>query len=217
VGATNTLLLSAGTDGMVNIFNSAVAEEDDALFQVIKSTSALQHAGLLDGDIYTLGTDETLAFHAFQHSDLDAQDPAPCLLGDVREQFSCEYVVNMYQSGSKPYLVVGNYSEQWLDLIRFKNKATAPTDTRKWKAKSSEDGKIRLQGAHGEELVRDVFVPEGADVVYTCGEDGMVRMWRGKGNDDGDVEMGGTMKSSKKRKAERSERKEKRSRAGLSG
>ena len=53
---------------------------------------------------------------------------------------------------------------------------------------------------HGEELVRDVIVPEGAEVIYTCGEDGMVRAWAGGGADD-DVEMGGTSsKTSKKRK-----------------
>jgi hypothetical protein len=217
VGSSNALLLSAGTDGMVNIFNTTIAEEDDALFQVIRSTSALQHAGLIDGDIYTLGTDETLSFHAFQNPDVNTQDPASCELGDVREQFSCEYVVNMYQAGSKPYLAVGNHSDQWLDLIRFNNKAVNPADARKWRATSSDAKKIRLLGAHREELVRDVFIPESANVVYTCGEDGMVRQWRGPRDGDGDVEMGGTTKAAKKRKGEGSERKDKRSKAGPSG
>jgi hypothetical protein len=204
IGSTNTLLLSAGTDGMVNIFNTATAEEDDALFQVIRSSSALQHAGLIDGDIYTLGTDETLSFHAFQDPDIETQDPAPCALGDVREHFGCEYVVNLYEGqGRKPYLAVGNHSEGWLDLVRFKNKATSPSDARKWKPKSTEDSRIRLLGGHGEELVRDVLLAE--EVVYTCGEDGLVRAWKSEG--DGDVEMGGT----KKRKADRSDRKDKRS------
>lgn len=217
VGNVNTLLLSAGTDGMVNIFNTAVSEEDDALFQVIRSTSALQHAGLVDGDIFTLGTDETLSFHAFQNPDLETQDPAPCQLGDVREQLGCEYVVNMYQAGSKPYLAVGNHTEQWLDLVPFKNKAETSTEARSWKPRSSEDKRIRLAGAHGEELVRDVLLPDGAKVVYTCGEDGAVRLWRAGEDGDGDVEMGGTTKAGKKRKGERNERKEKRSKAGPSG
>ncbi|KIW02682.1 uncharacterized protein PV09_06119 [Verruconis gallopava] len=221
VGETNTLLLSAGTDGMVNIFNTAFIEEDEALFQVIKSASALQHAGMIDGDIFTLGTDETLAFYAFQNPDLDTKDPAPCSLGDVREQFSCEYVVNMYQAGSKPYLAVGNHTEKWLDLIRFKNKTSDPTDTRKWKAKSSEGSKIRLSGGHGEELVRDVLITDGAKVVYTCGEDGAVRVWKGQGDDDDDVEMGGTSRVGKKRKGDRHENRheknEKRSKSGPSG
>jgi WD40 repeat protein len=205
VGSTNTLLLSAGTDGLVNIFNTATAEEEDALFQVIKSSSALQHAGIIGGDIYTLGTDETLSFHAFQNPDLDTQDPAPCELGDVREQFGCEYVVGMYENHSnKPYLAVGNHSEGWLDLMRFKNKATSPSEARNWRPKSTEDNRIRLVGGHGEELVRDVLFA-GNDVVYTCGEDGIVRAW--KNESDGDMEMSGT----KKRKADRSERKDKRS------
>ena len=216
VGSTNTLLLSAGTDGLVNIFDTATVEEDDALYQVVKSTSALQHAGLVDGDIFTLGTDETLSFHAFQNQDLEKQDPAPCELGDVREQFNCEYVVNMYQAGEKPYLAVGNHTEQWLDLVRFKNKATSAAEARKWKPKSTEESRIRLAGGHGEELVRDILLPDDASVVYTCGEDGMVRAWRGEGGGDADVEMGGTS-SSKKRKGERSERNEKRSKAGPSG
>lgn len=213
VGSTNTLLLSAGTDGMVNIFDTATAEEDEALFQVIKSSSALQHAGIVSGDIYTLGTDETLSFHAFQNPDLSTQDPAPCSLGDVREQFGCEYVVNMYQAGEKPYLAVGNHTEQWLDLVRFKNKATDAADARKWKAKAKEDSRVRLVGGHGGELVRDVLIPEGADVVFTSGEDGMVRVWKAEG--DGDVEMEGISSATpgKKRKGERSDRKDKRSKA----
>jgi WD40 repeat protein len=211
VGDMNTLLLSAGTDGLVNIFNTAVGEEDDALLQVVKSTSALQHAGIMDGDIFTIGTDETVSFHALSNPDTEDQDPAPCMLGDVREQFDCDYVVNLYQAGSKPYLAVGSYSNQWLDLIRFKNKAENASEARSWKAASSEDKRIRLVGGHGEEIVRDVLVTDGLGVVYTCGEDGKVRIWRSDGDADEDVEMGGTV-TGKKRKAERKERKEKRAR-----
>lgn len=208
MGDTKTLLLSAGLDGMVNIFDTKVAEEDDAIVQAIRSDSALQHSGLIDGDIYTLGTDETLAFHAFSNPNIEAQDPASCSLGDVREQFACEYVVNLYEAGSKPYLAVGNHTEQWLDLIRFKNKASSPSDTRSWKPKSTDESRIRLHGGHGEELVRDVLIPEGAGVVYTCGEDGIVRVWKAE---DEDVDMGGTSKVGKKRKAEKSERRGKKS------
>jgi hypothetical protein len=36
---------------------------------------------------------------------------------------------------------------------------------------------IDLPGAHGEEPVRDVLIDEQAQRIFTCGEDGHVRLW----------------------------------------
>jgi WD40 repeat protein len=187
---SSALLLSASTDGLINIFDTATAEEDDALFQVINHKSAIQHAGIVDRDIYALGTDETLSFHAFQNPDPEAEEPLPMILGDVRESFGCEYVVNVFHAGTNPFLAVGNHSEEWLDLIGLKNQATTMSDARNWTFNKDNDGHIRLSGAHQGEVIRDVFVTQGVDSVFTCGEDGMVRLWKGEG--DTDVEMGGT-------------------------
>jgi len=36
---------------------------------------------------------------------------------------------------------------------------------------------VRLQGAHGDELVRDVWFHDQWSFILTCGEDGKVRVW----------------------------------------
>jgi WD40 repeat protein len=205
---SSSLLLSASTDGLINIFDTSILEEEDALYQVINHSSALHHAGLIDGDIYALGTDEKMSIYAFPDPDLETAQAPPFVLGDVRETLGCEYVVNILHDGSKPIITAGNHSEQWLDLINLNNDADQASDRRNWGWRADNDNRTRLTGGHGDELIRDVFMSNGSNVVFTCGEDGMVRQW--KGQRDEDVDMGST-KSEKRRHEGDKSRKEKRS------
>jgi WD40 repeat protein len=183
---SSSLLLSASTDGLINIFDTAITEEEDAIFQVINHRSALHRAGRYDSGLYGLGTDETLSLYPFQSQDLEAEEPKPIHLGDVRDKLGCEYVVNMVHDGTIPYLSVGNHSAGSVTLVPFGADSTANFASPEWIV-NAENG-IQLQNAHGEELVRDLFIAEGASVVYTCGEDGKVSQWKDK---DEDVEMSG--------------------------
>jgi WD40 repeat protein len=203
---SSSLLLSASTDGLINIFDTSVAEEDDAIFQVVNHRSALHHAGLIGSDIYALGTDETLSFYAFQSPDPDVEEPKPKVLGDVRESLECEYVVSLAHNGTKPNIAVGNHSSQWLDLLPIDASDKSSSASPSWDFQMND--RIRLQGAHGEELVRDIFVSAG--VAFTCGEDGIVRQWKMPGDED--VEMSGT-KPSKRRRDEGKSGKERKSKS----
>jgi WD40 repeat protein len=203
---SSSLLLSASTDGLINIFDTSVAEEDDALFQVVNHRSALHHAGLIGNDIYALGTDETLSFYAFQSPDPDVEEPKPSVLGDVREALDCEYVVSLAHSGTKPLLAIGNHSSQWLDLLPIQSGEESTNGIPSWEFATND--RIRLQGAHGEELIRDIYTSDA--VAFTCGEDGIVRQWRLPSDED--VEMSGT-KPSKRRRDDTKGGKEKRSKS----
>ena len=37
------------------------------------------------------------------------------------------------------------------------------------------DNRIVLQGAHGEDIVRSLFVDIGSDTIFTAGEDGCIK------------------------------------------
>lgn len=50
--------------------------------------------------MYALGTDETVAFYALQSQNEEEAEPAPRLLGDVRDRLECEYLVGMVDVGS---------------------------------------------------------------------------------------------------------------------
>jgi WD40 repeat protein len=106
-----TLLLSASTDGLVNIFDISKPDEEEALYQVINHRSAVAHAGFMypSTDIYALGTDETLSFYGLQSQAEEAPEPTPKAYGDVREQFGCEYLAKLHWVGSEAYIAAGKH------------------------------------------------------------------------------------------------------------
>jgi WD40 repeat protein len=173
-GRPSNFLLSGSTDGLVNIYDTSTAEEEDAVFQVINHRSAIHHAGLLGNDIYALGTDETLSFYSQQNPDLEAEDPHPVHLGDVREQFGCDYVANVVQVGFTPVVSAGRHMDDpHLDLIPL---VKAPVPSPGWTAEVNH--RIRLAGGHGPEIIRDVLWYADGEMAFTCGEDGVVRAWK---------------------------------------
>ena len=106
-----TLLLSASTDGLINIFDTSKPDEEDALYQVINHRSAVAHAGFMfpNTDIYALGTDETMSFYALQSQKEEEEEPTPKAYGDVREQLGCEYLAKMHWVGDEPYIAAGKH------------------------------------------------------------------------------------------------------------
>jgi WD repeat-containing protein 89 len=193
--SSSTVLMSGSTDGLVNIFNTTVAEEEDAILQVINNTSAIHHTGLIGDDIYALGTEETLSFYAQQNPNLEQKDPDPFLLGDIREQWSCEYAIKIHNHMHTPLLAVGSHTDvQNLKFLGLKRAPKEESPTPKWT--STDEGGFILNGGHGTELVRDFFVATDSKVVFTCGEDGVVKQWTD--HDAVDIEMSGIQSSKRK-------------------
>ncbi|OAL45155.1 WD40 repeat-like protein [Pyrenochaeta sp. DS3sAY3a] len=206
-----SLLLSASTDGLINIFDTAQADEEDALYQVINHGSAIAHAGFMfpGTDIYALGTDETLSFYALQSQKEDEEEPAPKAFGDVREALGCEYLVKMHWVGGTPYVAAGKHSESNLSLIPISKNSSKPLDYTFDLSKS-----IQLPGGHGEEVVRDMFTDVSTRTTYTCGEDGFVRTWKVTGDEAmsiDDAAEPAKKKKDKDRKEKRKEKKDKKS------
>ncbi|KAG9376412.1 WD40 domain containing protein [Pyrenophora tritici-repentis] len=143
-----SLLLSSSTDGLINIFDTTQADEDDALYQVINHGSAIAHAGFMfpSTDIYAIGTDETVSFHALQSQEEEVEEPSPRVWGDAK-----------------------------LSLIPVTKGSNGPLDY----SLDAESG-IQMDGAHGEEIVRDFFTDVHTHVTYTVGEDGMIRAWKNR-------------------------------------
>ncbi|KAI2487980.1 hypothetical protein Ptr902_02113 [Pyrenophora tritici-repentis] len=136
------------TDGLINIFDTTQADEDDALYQVINHGSAVAHAGFMfpRTDIYAIGTDETVSFHALQSQEEEVEEPSPRVWGDAK-----------------------------LSLIPVTKGSNGPLDY----SLDAESG-IQMDGAHGEEIVRDFFTDVHTHVTYTVGEDGMIRAWKNR-------------------------------------
>ncbi|PYH85177.1 WD40 repeat-like protein [Aspergillus uvarum CBS 121591] len=169
------IALSGSTDGLVNIYDTTITDEDEALVQVINHGS-VHHAGFLDEKtVYALSHDEDFAIHPTTDPDDQASEGAePIQFNDLRQPLSCEYIVQLCQNSQGQYIAAGNKLEQRLDLVPLVSSPSWQFD---------QNNSWRLPGAHGEEVIRSVYVDEQSQSVLTCGEDGCVRVWK---PEDGD-------------------------------
>ncbi|CAI7636561.1 unnamed protein product [Penicillium pancosmium] len=189
----SNILLSGSTDGLVNIYDTTVTDEDEALVQVINHGS-IHHAGFLsDRTIFALSHDEDFAVHPATDPDEPGEGPEPVQFGDVREPLACEYVAQLCIGSQGPYMAAGNKIDQRLDLVPLVSSPTWQFD---------KDNTWRLPGAHGDEVVRAVYLDEQSQSVFTGGEDGYVRAW--KPTEDGDAQsQAGSAKTSRKDKKQK--------------
>ena len=91
------ILLSGSTDGLVNLFDTNISDEDDALYQTINHGSSIHHAGFLtDVDIFALSHDEKLSiYEMITNPEETVEKPPPVHFGDLRGRLGCEYVANI--------------------------------------------------------------------------------------------------------------------------
>lgn len=106
----HNILLSGSTDGLVNVYDTTITDEDDALVQVINHGS-VHHAGFLSNDsIYALSHDENFSVHPVTNPDetTEGQEPEPVEFNDLREPLGCEYVVQLCMGAQVPFIAAGN-------------------------------------------------------------------------------------------------------------
>ncbi|KAL3468193.1 WD40-repeat-containing domain protein [Aspergillus heterothallicus] len=192
----HNILLSGSTDGLVNIYDTTITDEDEALVQVINHGS-VHHAGFVnEKTIYALSHDEHFSIHPATNPDDPTQEPDPVQFGDLRQPLGCEYIAQLCIASSGPYIAAGNKIDKRLDLIPL-----IPTPS--WRF--DEQNVWRLPGGHGEEVVRSVYVDEQNQSVFTCGEDGFVRAWKpeGEATQDGPDALSATPRGKEKKSKEK--------------
>jgi hypothetical protein len=108
-------LLSGSTDGLVNIYNIAEADEDEALSQVANHGSSIHHAGFLSNShFYALSHDETFSIYHLGSQDNSALDVPPQVSGDLRPKLQCEYVVNVIPHVGSGKAILGAGSHRYV-------------------------------------------------------------------------------------------------------
>ncbi|KAL1903235.1 hypothetical protein Sste5346_000520 [Sporothrix stenoceras] len=165
------ILLSGSTDGLVNVCDTRIEDEDEVVIQAFNHGSSVHHAGFLnDTEVYAISHDEKLALYDL--AEAREAGSATRDFGDVRQAINCQYVANVLpKSGGQAGGVIGAGSQdsemfQLVHLTKGKDWAFAL------------DSVVGLPGAHGSEIVRGFCVFDEQQVVYTCGEDGKIRAWR---------------------------------------
>lgn len=155
-------LLSGSTDGLVNVYNTNITDEDDAVYQTINHGASIHSTGFLaEKRIFALSHMETFSIYQVANPDENVEEPKPREFGDVRNQWECEYVVDLLPG----YVACGTNSDNKFKLIPFYNEEAFPQT------------QMVFNGGHGEEVVRSVYYEEKSKVLYSCGEDGSVVAW----------------------------------------
>ena len=161
------LLLSGSTDGYVNVYDLTQQEEDDVLHQVINFASIHSCGWLAPKRIFSLSHMETFEIDELndKSEELELREPKPLEFGDVRELWGCDYTVDIY-----PGFVATGRSQEGSGELKI-----LPMEGEK----VNVSGAIVIKSAHGDDVVRDVLVPEtDKSLLYSCGEDGTVKTWK---------------------------------------
>lgn len=91
------ILLSGSTDGLVNIYNTTITDEEEALHQTINHGSSIHHANFLsEVAIFALSHDEKFSMYELVTNTEEGVDFTPPVdFGDLREKLGGEYVANV--------------------------------------------------------------------------------------------------------------------------
>lgn len=158
----NNALLSGSTDGLINIYNTTIKDEDEAVYQTINHGSSIHSTGFLsEKRVYSLSHMETFSIYQVAHPNELVEEPKPIDFGDIREAWGCEYVVDIIPG----YIACGSHSTSKLKLIPFSEEI------------ANLDKSIYLTNGHGEEIVRSLYFSDSSNILYSCGEDGSVASW----------------------------------------
>ncbi|MCJ1292519.1 hypothetical protein MMC34_004070 [Xylographa carneopallida] len=141
------------TDGLVNVYDTTITDEDDSLIEVFNHEASIHHAGFLtDTDIYALSHDEQLSIYHLSSPDEETplnNEPYPIVFGDMRPRLSCEYIVDIPTSVGSAVVAAGSRTTSTLDLIPLRHTVGWGLDI---------SGTVRLSKAHGEETMRTVSI-----------------------------------------------------------
>jgi hypothetical protein len=190
--------MSDEDDAVLVVFNNKGAVQHVAPFLLPASSAATQQAPA----VCAISHDEKISVYEIEDKSEEGQEETLYPVIDIRETIAADYAISLAPRQSLPedstqlVLATGSYRPETLAKVPG---VTMPiVDLRVGSsgqdAATNMDVAVRLLGAHGEELVRDVWYDENAEFVLTCGEDGYVRMWadgHGKVSSGGDVEMEG--------------------------
>ncbi|QGI78191.1 hypothetical protein CEK25_004920 [Fusarium fujikuroi] len=171
--SNSALLLSGSTDGLVNVYDTRVADEDDLTVQTCNVDASIHRAAWLSAtEVAALSHDERCAL--YDVSEERANGDAVQDFGDMRSVLGCQYVADITpkMDGSGAVLGAGAQDKQGFELVFLAKNPNGEG----WAL--DRENSVGLPGAHGEEIVRSFCFFDEAHVVYTAGEDGNVKAWR---------------------------------------
>ncbi|KAK4241574.1 WD40-repeat-containing domain protein [Achaetomium macrosporum] len=165
-----SLLLSGSTDGLVNITDTSIADEDEAVQQTFNHGSVHRAGFLNETEVFAASHDEKFAL--YDMAEQTRTGAATVDFGDVRTLLGCQYLAAVAPKLGGMGAVVG-VGAQNQDMFQLFHLAKGPGG---WAL--DRETVVGLPGAHGTELVRGFCFYDEQQLVFTAGEDGCVKAWR---------------------------------------
>ncbi|XP_072485523.1 WD repeat-containing protein 89 [Notamacropus eugenii] len=165
------MIVSGSTDGLVNVFDISIDNEEDALIATCNSGSSVSFVGWSGKEykqIYCMTHDE--GFCWWDLANLDNDQPVTCLnIQDVRE------VINV-ENGNLDYLIGGLYCEKTDQLL-----VVGGTNTGTIYLVNCDSSGLTymrsLEGGHSA-TVRSFYWSTQDDSLLTGGEDAQLLLWK---------------------------------------
>ncbi|CAJ2500208.1 Uu.00g030610.m01.CDS01 [Anthostomella pinea] len=165
------ILLSGSTDGLVNIYDTRITDEDEVVIQTFNHDSSIHHAAFLnDTEVYALSHDERLALYDMAEG--YEKGAATTDFGDMRSVLGCQYIANISAkaNGAGAVIGAGAHDQQAFEMIHLTKGESG------WALDRANS--VGLPGAHSEEVVRSFCFYDEAQMVFSAGEDGCIKAWR---------------------------------------
>ena len=94
----------------MNTYDTNIADEDDALVQVMNHGASISHAGFLtDTKVYALSHDEILSLYHMNGPDDSENEIPSTVFGDFRQKANCQYVVDILPSSEGAFVGAGSH------------------------------------------------------------------------------------------------------------
>ncbi|KAJ8124972.1 hypothetical protein O1611_g8669 [Lasiodiplodia mahajangana] len=165
----HNILLSGSTDGLVNVCDTRITDEDEVIIQTFNHGSSIHHAAFVnDTEVYAISNDERFAFYNIAEG--YEKGVATADFGDMRDVLGCQYISNIVKAnGLGVILGAGSHEQQAFQLIHVEKGETWALDP---------GNTVGLPGAHSGEIVRSFRFYDKEQVVFSAGEDGFIKAWR---------------------------------------
>ena len=101
----------------MNVYDTNVLNEDDALVQVFNHGSSIAHAGFLTTQqIFALSQDESFSIYDFDEFTDPETDASAQPFGDLRQKLECDYVVDIVQSDGRKAVCSGSHKKYHIPI-----------------------------------------------------------------------------------------------------
>lgn len=110
------ILLSGSTDGLVNISDTRITDEDEVVITAFNHGSVHKAGFLNDTELFAISHDEKFAIYSMAQTE-EEKGSATLDLGDIREVLGCQYVANIFAKPSGVEAIIGAGSQESVPAV----------------------------------------------------------------------------------------------------